>query len=653
MYRILVLATIAYILGILTITTHVLVFSLIFVGGLIFYSLLYLTESPYRPVITLLLITLSFCFGIIRTGRESYRINQLPPELGQNITLIAQICEEPQKHPNRYLYVTRLKNSRYEGKILISVAGQELLPYRYGDVIQVKGKLELPSRAKNPGEFDYREYLKRQGITVQINILPKDISLVNKGTLNPLIHGAIWAKGRVQENINELLPAAEADLFNSVFFGGKGLLTGYQKNIFSQLGIMHVFAVSGFHVGLVLVVLLGLAILLKLKGFWRNMLLLLGMTFYAFLTGLTPSVLRATIMAGGIIFAEWFWRERDFYTALASSALLLLVYNPYNLFESGFQLSYVVTWGMVYFQPYFEKLFSFLPSWRTYLIVAISSQLAALPLTAYYFNIISVAALIINLIVVPVMGVVVNLGMFVFILTFLWAPLARPFIYSAGIIITLMLKFLIWASNLPGIALKVATPSIILIILSYLSLILMVEFQKSKKLKLKFIQPVAGVICVGILACYLIPPPLHGKLEITFIDVGQGDAIFVQTPEGQRFLIDGGGTNFTGTFNAGESTVVPYLTRRGVFKLDGVINTHPDTDHLAGLLPVVEEVAVATAITPPPQFFENGYAEWEQVLLEQDIPWKIGLTGETLLLDKSKIKLEILHPGKKTGYIPA
>lgn len=646
MYRILVLATIAYILGILTITNNLLLFILLFIGGLTFYCLFYRSTSPYRPIVTIIILIVGFSFGVVRTYLAVSQTQKYPPELGQQVALKVQICAEPLKYSSRYLYITKVQETTYQGKILVSVASQEILPYRYGDMVEVKGKLELPKRATNPGEFDYREYLKRQGITVQMNIYPENITLTAKDSLNPLMHGAIWAKERVQSNINKLLPEVEANLFNSIFFGDKGLLTSQQKDIFSELGIMHIFAVSGSNVALVLVVLMGLSILLKLRSWGRNALFILGLIFYAYLTGLTPSVLRATLMAIGVVLAEWLMHQRDFYTGLASSALILLIWNPYNLFDSGFQLSYVVTWGMVYLQPLFERIFSCLPAWRSYLIVTITSQLAALPLTAYYFNLISIAALAINLLVVPVMGVIVNLGMFVFILSFLWAPLAAPIIYTAGVILSLTLRFLMWAGDLPGVALKVATPSVFLVLASYLSLCLLAEIDK-REFKLNIIRPLAITLCIGVFVALLLPPPLHGKLEVTFIDVGQGDAILVQTPQGRRFLVDGGGTNFTGTFNAGENIVVPYLMRRGIFSLDGVINTHPDGDHLAGLFPVVEELKISTVVTPPPKFFGDAYQEWKELLLTRNVTWKEGRGGQTLLLDNGKVKLEFLHPGEQ------
>jgi len=644
MYRLLVLITIAFMLGILAVTVSPLIFVFLLISGLIIYCFFGVTDSPYHPIITLALQIVFFLLGVIRTSLAVSQVQQLPPGLGRQVTFQAQICVEPQRYPGRYLYIVETKEGLYRGKLLVSVASQEELPYRYGDLVEVRGKLELPKRAKNPGEFDYREYLKRQGITGQMNITPADLRLIASRTLNPLMHGAIWAKKRVQKEVNRLLPEAEADLFNSIFFGDKGLLTAEQKDLFSQLGIMHIFAVSGSNVALVLLVLLGLAILLKLKPFGRNALFIVGLVFYAYLTGLTPSVMRATLMALSIVFAEWLRRKPDFYIGLAASALFLLFWNPYNLFDSGFQLSYAVTWGMVYLHPLFERFFSFLPAGRSFLTVTVTSQLTALPLTAYYFNLISVASLVINLLVVPVMGVIVNLGMFVFILTFLWAPLAVPVIYSTGIILKLMLKFLIWAGSLPGVALKVATPSIFLVIASYLSLILLVEADKRGS-GFSFLRPVTYVLCVCTFALFLFPPLAHGKLEVTFIDVGQGDAILVQTPRGKRFLIDGGGTNFTGTFNAGENIVVPYLVRRGICRLDAVINTHPDGDHLAGLFPVVEELEVSTVITPPPEHFAESYQEWKSLLDEHDVSWKEGRFGQALLLDEGKVMLEFLHPG--------
>ncbi|WP_227767563.1 DNA internalization-related competence protein ComEC/Rec2 [Zhaonella formicivorans] len=649
MHRILVLAVCAYILGILAVRYNLLLFTLLFVGGLIYYVLVFLSLSPYKPVSTVLIIVLFFSAGLIRTAIVHQKINNLPPELGQETVMLGQIYAEPQVYGERTAYFVRIKtlgDHESDFKALLNILTPEPLPYRYGDYLRISGKLELPKRAKNPGEFDYRRYLERQGVLVQLNVRPDQVVLLKKASGNPFLNAALSAKNRVEQSVKSILPKKEADLFNSIFFGDKGLLTAEQKEMFSALGIMHVFAVSGSNVAVVLLVLLGLAILFKLAPLARNSMFVAGLLFYAAVTGFTPSVLRSTVMALGVLLAQWTLRQWDFYAGLAGAALFLLLWNPLMLFDSGFQLSFVVTWGLVYLTPLLEEALSFLPPWRTYLTVSLASQVAALPLTAYYFNIISLAALLMNLLVVPVIGITVILGMAVFLLALLWAPLAAPFIYSAGFLISILVRFLEWAGQYPWVALKTATPSMLLILSSYLCLVAVVELRKNKDISTRWFK-LTLVFAALIFAVYLLPLPGHGKLEVTFLDVGQGDAVFIQTPGGKKILLDGGGENFAGTYNAGERVVEPYLTRRGVFTLDAVVNSHPDGDHLDGLFPVLKRVKTNFIITPPAAHFAAGYDEFLNLAEKLGYKHQELNRGDKLKLDGEKVVMEVLHPGDR------
>lgn len=648
MHRTLVLATITFILGILAVQYHFLLFTLLFIGGLIFYIFyasytgLPFALEPAKSLGMVLLFLFFFTGGVFR-AELAHKLTQPPPfEKGQVQIIEGQVVADPESYERRTVYILKVPELN-KTKVMVNVLTEEELPYAYGDYLRVQGVLELPPRAKNPGEFNYRQYLKSQGVTLTMTVMPKHVALIKKGWGNPLWEVALWAKNKVVKAVEKYLPKQEADLFNSVFFGDKGLLTPEQKELYGELGILHVFAVSGSNVAMVLLVLLGLAILLRLSPPARNFLMVIGLVFYTYVTGLTPSVLRASTMAFGLLVSQWVLRRWDFYTGLALAALFLLLINPFYLFDSGFQLSFVVTWGLVYLTPLLEKMVQFLPPCRSLFTVTLAAQLTALPITAYYFNMVSLAALWVNLLVVPIMGVVVTLGVVVFILALLGPPLAAPFIYSAGFLLNLLARILEWMGQFSWNALPVATPSLLLVGLSYLVLIALVEFSKERERYGRYFKP-AVVVSIVVLAAYFFPGSGHGRLEVTFLDVGQGDAIFIQTPQGQRFLLDGGGANFTGTYNAGERVVVPYLIRRGIFTLDGVFNSHPDGDHLDGLLPVLEIIKVKKVFTPPLDYFGDQYQQFMELTRLKEIDHLQLTAGDKIRLDGGPVVLEVLHP---------
>lgn len=648
MHRILVFAAWALIMGILAAQYSLFLWTFLFAGGLVFYGFFSFKNNYARPWPALLLLILFFLAGLWRTGAALEAQKHLPVAINRQVTVVAQICAEPEVYPARTVYTCRLLDDRGKAsgdRILLNVRTDKLPAYRYGDILQATGWCELPKRAKNPGEFDYRQYLRRQGILVQLNLAEDGIQKVKSSKGNLLKAAAFMVKDRVKETVYRVLHGREGKLFLSVFFGDKGLLSDEQKELFSHLGIMHVFAVSGSNVAVVLSFLWALAVFFRLKPLYRNLLFIGGLLFYAVLTGLTPSVLRATVMALGLLGARWFLRKWDVYAGLAAAVIVLLLYNPFTLFDSGFQLSFVVTWGLVYLTPFFDNCLGFLPAWRIYLTVILAAQAAALPLTAYYFNIISLAGLVTNLLVVPVIGIVVILGMAVLLLTLLWPPLAWPFIYSAGVLLSFLVRSSEWLAQYSWIAVRVATPSLFMLALSYLGLVILVEAQKfSARTGNKGWTRGAVALCCLLLLSYILPVPGSGKLEVTFLDVGQGDAIFIETPGAYRILLDGGGENYTGTYNAGAKVVVPYLTRRGVFKLDAVISTHPDGDHLAGLGPVLKEVKTGLVLTPPVEYFGSEYASFLAQVNELGRKHLELRRGSRLSLDEGRVVLEVLHP---------
>ncbi|MDS1029428.1 DNA internalization-related competence protein ComEC/Rec2 [Bacillota bacterium LX-D] len=652
MQRFIVWGVSAYILGILAIQNNIYLFTVLFLGELWLYSV-FISPKGLRQRNLLLFLNVFVLLGLGRTIWINKSLETLPINPGKEVTFQGQVRAEPQYYSGRTVYVVNLLQTNGKlsrKKVLVNVVDTKPSPYEYGDILKITGKVELPKRAKNSGEFDYRWYLKRQGILVQTYLRPSQINLIRQDLGNPLYKLALLVKARTERTVNKYLPQTEANIFNSIFFGDKGLLTDEQKDMFSRLGIMHVFAVSGSNVAVVLLFLQYLSILLRLKPTLDKTLLICGLGFYALLTGLSAVVLRATLMAMGILCAKWFLRQWDFYSGLAGAALLILLINPLTLFDSGFQLSFTVTWGLIYLGALFNGIGKSLPFFQTYLAPVLTAQIATLPLTAYYFNLISLTAVLTNLVVVPAIGILVLLGMGVLILVLIFPPLAVPFIYSSGFILKILVASLMWLGKFPWNALPVKTPSIYLIIGIFLCLIALVEIKKKQEIEQKYPQAIPIVLIIFLLlnVGYFVPNYRQPNLEVTFIDVGQGDAIFIATPKGKKLLLDGGGQNFTGAFNAGEKIVVPYLIRRGIFKLDGIISSHPDTDHISGLFPVLETLKINTLFIPPTASFGQEYKNLIKLAQNEDCRIQELTAGQTIKLDEGKVLLEVLNPpGKK------
>ncbi len=367
---------------------------------------------------------------------------------------------------------------RAVGLVQVSVYG-ESDGYEYGDRVRVKGTLRKPPSPQNPGQFDYSSYLARKGIYGLMTIYNKgQIERLGTGKVNPFVRLALGIKHRMRGIIAETLEYPQDVLLAGILIGERQQVPEELKEVFIHSGTVHILAISGLHVGLVVVIFMVLLRTVRIPRKIRAILTIALVILYALITGARPSVIRASIMATCILSAAAIGRDSDLLNSLSLAALLILAVNPLELFDSGFQLSFAAVLSIIYLTPKINSLFpkGYPPvsALKGYLLsstsVILAAQLGILPLIAYYYSLLSPVALVANFIVVPLLGVVVALGFTSCLSGLLFLPLAQVFGAANSVVLKVVVISVKLLSSLPLAFIYPGSPRIGLIVIYYLAL---------------------------------------------------------------------------------------------------------------------------------------------------------------------------------------
>ena len=266
---------------------------------------------------------------------------------------------------------------------------------RYGDRLGFQASVRPTEPPKNPHAFGYKRYLHFQNIHYQAFVKPDSLLQLSTGNGWPLWEKAYESRERLLTMLQKYFPTTdEYAVASALLVGYTDDLSDDMRTAYAETGSMHALAVSGTHIGMLYVGLMFLIARLQLRGkrgrLIEMVLVLVAIWAFTFLTGATASVLRASVMFSVYMLGKAFWREASAWNVLPASAFILLIYNPYFLFNVGFQLSYAAVAGMVFFYPRLYKMFPPMSRWLDeplkVLLVGVAAQLGTLPLSLYYFN---------------------------------------------------------------------------------------------------------------------------------------------------------------------------------------------------------------------------------------------------------------------------
>lgn len=522
---------------------------------------------------------------------------------GQPVSLTAKVVAVPAEQ--RYqVKVETVNGTPASGTVRVFQVKGALPPY--GAVISVKGKLT-----------------NRHG---QLRLSTSRVQVVRE----PGFHPTVWLRQRLDRALKEGLPEREAALMAGLLYGSRAELPEEWIEAFRQTGVYHVLAVSG---GNVMMILFFLPWLERRVGRRSASLIAIPLAvLYWGLTGGEPSVSRATIMIVVTLLGRGLGRDTSPFASLSAAVFLLLWLDSSLLFHIGFQLSIAATLGILLFTDTIDRWLRaklYLPGWLAApLAVTLAAQVAAEPLTLHYFGAVSPIAPIANLPVGLLLGGLVPAGAI--------GSLIAPFFPSVLLLLLPFLKALVFVvealAQVPGAFFTVPPMPWLGVLLWYMGLALLYLPSPSRRV---LAAGMAAAMVMRWTTAYAAPP---GELRVTFIDVGQGDAVLVQSPEGRAMLVDAGPASLD--WNAGEARVLPVLRRLGVTRLAYAVVTHGDQDHAGGMAAVLTQVPAEVLLDPT--FPEADPSAGYEQLLGLDIKRRRPLPGQMFRLGTATV--EVLWP---------
>jgi competence protein ComEC len=500
-----------------------------------------------------------------------------------------------------------------EGLVKAGVYSDKEILVAFGDELILEGALTKPRGLKNPGVFDYEEYLSIKGVYALLKV-KEDFLLKKLRSGGGIQKAAYKLRGVIRGSFDRYLGSPYSGFTKALLIGDRNDLDTRLNDEFIKTGTVHILAVSGFNVALMAAIALMIFGLLKIPKKISLSLTLAFIVFYSLMVGSNPPIVRATIMFAILAIGYMIDRDADMINSLSLAAFIILAVNPKELFDPSFQLSFVSVAGMILLTPIIDGVFPPADAGAGYMrkiivylqkgvSVSIAAWLGTWPLVLVYFNIVSPISVAANLVIVPTVSALTALG-----LILIPAGLSSGFLGPMVAAALLCLEKVMFAINgyfsrIPFAYFREAAPAPFFVALYYafLGVLLMPAVFEFRRFRIKkSYLVIAALVLLNISAWSANIFSRNDDLRMTFLDVGQGDSTVIELPGKGNILIDGG-RGGEGGYDAGRNIVAPYLWNRGIKRIDAVMVSHFHADHLGGIIYILENFKIGCVI-------DNGYA---------------------------------------------
>lgn len=620
-----------------------------------------------------------FCYGE-QDDKRYYIYGDRLGAKGCSVSVRGRVDAMEQKSASVYLYLRDVSvtssrsgvNHTHLSKLILSCSEMPgLLP---GYQIEANGNLCDFEIATNPGQFDAKAYYRERGYYY---ILYEKSYHVISAKQDPYRTALLSLKQRLQSVIQNSLPQKQAGIVQTMLLGDKSALDQDVRQLYQQNGIGHLLAISGLHITILCMAFYHLLLFLRFPRMAAVPLTLAILWSYGELTGFSVSTSRAVIMMVLYLFAGLLGRSYDLLSAMACSALLILLQKPFAITSCSFLLSYAAVLGVGLVYPvlqecvlgdekqrrrkkrsmhrrereckaagWYGKLAWYLLSVREAaiqtLLMSIAIQITTLPFMLYFYYEIPTYGILLNILALPLASLLITLAATAS-LTGLFLPLAAKFLFGTISVILSFYEILCSAFlKLPMPLTLLGRPSVGRLagyILCGALAVCLWQIFRCKRIPLY-------LWAVGTI--FLVLPPMLPSLSMTFLDVGQGDGIVLHTPDDVVVLIDGGSSSEK---QVGEYRIKPFLKYHGIGQIDYMIMSHADEDHISGQKELLEnhgkpgEIQIRNLLLPEPAEKyqqEEGYQQMLHLARAAAVPVHYIHSGDRLTI--RDLDLLCLHP---------
>ena len=572
-------------------------------AGILTCFAIFVIIKNYIPIKYIFFWIFIFYFGFFNSYFKIHSSDDLVSNAGQKVTIKGQAVSIPNsndKFKTKFFFkVYEINNKKANGKTLVTIASddKDFSDFQIGDFYVMYGNLRTPFKAGNPSQFDYGKYLKNfDTFTVfyadKANCKPLKEKLTFKWkflqTLNLL-------RDKIIRVHDKYLKSPNLEILGGIVFGDDAVAPpDLIKTSFVNSGLLHILAASGMNVAFI-------------YGFWVFFMRRLKVPFkitvltgmgiviiYTFMTGLGASVIRAGLMLLFVLAGKLIDRDTHSISLLALVAMIMLIYNPAFINDVGFQLSFIVTFGILTTANIiFEKFKdSKTPNWLIgAILIPIVAQIWVAPIQMFYFNTFSTYSILANVCSMPFLSVI-SFGGFLSSIFAIFTPFTDKICMIFDFILNYILHCIVFISNffstLSHSLLTTTHPNIFQICIYYI-IILLVTFSIKTTFNKKIIN--ICISCLILLLLTIINIPSNDLQIITF-DVQNADCFLIKTPQNKYFIIDTGRAGFRGSKAQANSIIIKYLKDRGIKNIDGMIITHFDNDHSGGAVDIMNNLNV-------------------------------------------------------------